>query len=87
VRGTSPELLFWKKERLVIEEQVTYAFPDGRFVSCDVDVIVFDSKLRSSLWEGPPTSCRLVSLASPGAKGAFLYAFPVCYQISAKTPG
>ena len=36
-----------ERTRLIIEEQVADAFPDGRFVICDAEVIVFSSKLRA----------------------------------------
>ena len=32
---------------MVVEEQFADAFPDGRFVVCDADVIVLDFKPRS----------------------------------------
>ncbi len=45
VKGTNTVILK-ERARLVIEEQVVDALPDGRFVIGDADVIVFDSKLR-----------------------------------------
>jgi|SRR6266702_4259711 len=44
-KGTNTVILK-DRARLVIEEQVADALPDGRFVIGDADVIVFDSKLR-----------------------------------------
>ncbi len=45
VKGTNTVILK-ESARLVMEEQVADALPDGRFVICDAEVIVFDSKLR-----------------------------------------
>jgi len=80
-KGTNTVILK-DRVRLGIEEQVADALPDGRFVICDADVIVFDSKLRGG--------CRGdVAWYLERVTDAFfirIYLF-VCDLSSAETPG